>query len=206
MSFLIAHLFQGTMDEAVLRIHDSRLTVFLRLFLDDGCCLIASLQDLLLLGHVGNDTLNVLVHLQQLNGKITGGEAQTDIVVALQVFLNGFYTLFYIGTVIDMQVTNPVLTELAFIHLDNGLEQLINTSTALEHGRHHGESQQLSQLVRIQLVASVFHLIKHIQCPNNAQVHVDELRSEVQVALQVTGVDDVDDDIGGLLYNLFAYI
>ena len=37
-------------------------------------------------------------------------------------------------------------------------------------------------------------------------MHIYKLTREVQVALQIAGVDDVDDDVRGLLYYLFANI
>ena len=37
-------------------------------------------------------------------------------------------------------------------------------------------------------------------------MHVDELGSQIEVALQIRGVNDIDDDVRGLLHQLLADI
>ena len=56
------------------------------------------------------------------------------------------------------------------------------------------------------MVAPFFGLIIHIQGTDHAHVHVNELCGEVKVTLQIGRINDVDDNIGRLLDQLFTYI
>ena len=67
-------------------------------------------------------------------------------------------------------------------------------------------SEEFAQLVVVDVVASFLGLVEHIESAHHADVHIDELSGEIEVALQVAGVDDVDDDIGSVLDELLAYI
>ncbi len=46
------------------------------------------------------------------------------------------------------------------------------------------------------------HLVVHVEGADHFEVHVDELSGEVEVALYVAGVDDVDDDVGCVVDDL----
>ena len=64
----------------------------------------------------------------------------------------------------------------------------------------------MSELAIVDVVATLLCLVKHVERTDHAWVHVDELCSEVEVTLQVACVDDVYNDIRGLLYELLAHI
>ena len=62
-SFLITHLFEGTMDESVLGVHDGSLTVFFCLSLDQCCCAITHFHNLLMLRHAFHHAFYIFVTL-----------------------------------------------------------------------------------------------------------------------------------------------
>ena len=86
------------------------------------------------------------------------------------------------------------------------MEQFLHAASCLEHCWHHRHTKQLSQFHIINMVATLFRLVKHIQRTHHVQVHIDELGGEIQIALQITSVNDVDNHVGGLLDNLLAHI
>ena len=56
----------------------------------------------------------------------------------------------------------------------------------------------------VERVAGGAQLVVHVERHDHAQVHVDELGGEVEVAFQVGTVDDVDDDVGRLVDEVAA--
>ena len=56
------------------------------------------------------------------------------------------------------------------------------------------------------MITSTLKLVVHIQRTHHAHVHIDELGGEIQVALKVRGVDDVNHHIGHLLAEVLAHI
>ena len=90
------------------------------------------------------------------------------------------------------------------VNLDNRVEQLRDALSVAAHGGAHGHAQQPAQLLDIQLVAFVLKFIVHVQRHHGAQVHVDELGGQVQVALDVGGVHHVDDHVRHGLQEVFA--
>ena len=105
---------------------------------------------------------------------------------------------------VDASVGIEVVAPL--IHVDNHMKQQVHTASALERGGYHGHAEQLTQGVDVQLVAAFLHLVKHVERAHHAQVHVDELCGEIEVALKVGGVDDVDDDVGRTVDDVAAHI
>ena len=95
---------------------------------------------------------------------------------------------------------------LAFVEFDDGFEELIHASTIGEDGRNHRDTEEFAQFVVVDVIATFFGFIKHVEGTDHADVHVYQLGSEIEVALQVAGVDDVDDDIRRMLDELLAHI
>ena len=56
------------------------------------------------------------------------------------------------------------------------------------------------------MITTLLCLVKHIQGTHHLHVHIDQLGGEIEVSLQITGIDDVDNDIGCLVNDLFTYI
>ena len=130
-------LSQCTIDESVFRIHDSRLRVCQCLLINTGGSLVTLHEDCLavLPSLLLHEVLDVRVVLQEFQGDITGGIAGMNGRVWLQELLNMMDAVFYLMSVVDMDMACRCIDTL--IHLDDCLEQLFNTHAALEGGRHH---------------------------------------------------------------------
>ena len=46
--------------------------------------------------------------------------------------------------------------------------------------------------------------IVHVECNDHADVHVDELCSQIQVSFQITGIYDIYYDIGSFFNDVFS--
>ena len=106
---------------------------------------------------------------------------------------------------VDMAIVSAGIF-LAFVEFDDGLEELIHASTVGEDGRNHRDTEEFAQFVVVDVIATFFGFIKHVEGTDHADVHVYQLGGEIEVALQVAGVDNVDDDIRCMLDELLAHI
>ena len=73
-------------------------------------------------------------------------------------------------------------------------------------GRDHHDraAELLGKLVRIDLVAVLLDQIGHIEGNDHGQAGLDNLKRQVQVALEVGGVDHLDDNIGLAAHEVIA--
>ena len=110
----------------------------------------------------------------------------------------------YLVSVVDVDVSGRMADTL--IDLDNGAEQRFNPHTTLERGRYQRRTQQGGEHLQIQRVATTFELVVHVQCCYHGNVHVQQLSGQIEVALDVGRVDDVDDDIGCLFCQVLTHI
>jgi len=58
----------------------------------------------------------------------------------------------------------------------------------------------------VKCVSAGLQLVVHVQGYDHAHVHVDELGRQVEVALQIAGIDDIDDHVGSFVDDEFAHI
>ena len=195
------------MNETVFGIHDGCFAIFQSLFLHTLGCLIAGCEDFLGRFQMTNVFLSVLIILQQLDGEVTGGVTLADGIICLQILLDMLDTMLYLMSVVDvdMAIVSAGIF-LAFVEFDDGLEELIHASTIGEDGRNHRDTEEFAQLVVVDVIATLFGFIKHVEGTDHADVHVYQLGGEIEVALQVAGVDNVDDDIRRMLDELLAHI
>ncbi len=151
--------------------------------------------------------LGILVVLQEFDAEVSGGVALADAVICLQILLDMFDAVFYLMSMVDVDMAIVRIgVLLALIELDDGIEELVHASTVGKDGRNHGESEELAELVVVDVVATFLSLVKHVEGAHHADVHVYQLGGEVEIALQIAGVDDVDDDIWSVLHELLAHI
>ena len=202
-------LFQCTVDEAVLSIHDGRLGVVARLLLHTGRGLVAGIRQVvevlhaLLARHVLAQVVEYLgVVLQQFQGQITGRVVLGDMLVGLQVFLDMTDAVLDLVAVVDVQVAEVLAGTL--IHLDDGAEEFLHARTVLKRRGDHRHTEEVTERLDIHLVTAPLELVVHVQRAYHADVHIHELGGEVEVALQVGGVDDVDDHVGRLLRQMLT--
>ena len=92
------------------------------------------------------------------------------------------------------------------VDLDDGVEQFRDTPAVAAHRRADGHAQQASQLLRVQLVAFVLQLVVHVQGHHGPEVHVDDLRRQVQVPFNVGGVHDIDHDVRHRIDEVLPHI
>ena len=71
-------------------------------------------------------------------------------------------------------------------------------------GFHHLAAQRLAQLAQINLVAVFARHVDHVQGDDHGNAQLGQLRGQVQVALDVGGVHDVEDGIRPLVYQIAA--
>ena len=69
---------------------------------------------------------------------------------------------------------------------------------------HHRNAEQLFHKVDTNGAVVVFHLIHHVQRQHHRHVEFHQLHGEVEVALDVSGIDNVDDSRRFLLENKVA--
>ena len=112
--------------------------------------------------------------------------------------------ILYLVSVVNVDVA--CLVVLAFVHLDDGTKQLLDTHAALERRWDEGHAQQRAQRRHIDMIAATLELVVHIEGAHQPQVHVDQLRAQVEIALQVAGVDDVDDHVGHLFRQVLTHV
>ena len=92
------------------------------------------------------------------------------------------------------------------VDADNRLEELVYALAAARHGGDHRRAEQFAERSVVEPVPALFDFVIHVQRHDHRQIHVDELRREVEVALQVRRVDDVEHHVGRLLDELPAHV
>ena len=149
----------------------------------------------LLLGEV-DELAGVRVALEQL-----------DSVVATLVSRNA-------GWQVVLDVRQDVLdggVELVLRHLALGssrllnlLEQLLDTLVLKSRDHHDRAAELLGQLVGVDLVTVLLDQVGHVEGNDHGQAGLDNLKRQVQVTLEVGGIDDLDDNIGLAAHEVIA--
>ena len=88
--------------------------------------------------------------------------------------------------------------------LDGVLHELIDAGVLQGGNFYHGAAQLVGKLGHIDFVAVLLHQIGHIERHHYGQAQVYDLRGEVQVALEVCGVNQIDYRIGTILDQVVA--
>ena len=85
----------------------------------------------------------------------------------------------------------------------NGLVEQLLQAGALQSGDlQHGAAQLVGHLHGVDLVAVLLHHVHHVQGDDNGDAHLHDLGGQIQVALQVGGVHQVDDHVGVLVNDV----
>ena len=86
----------------------------------------------------------------------------------------------------------------------NLLEELLD-ALVLKSGDHHDRAAELlGELVRVDLIAVLLDQVGHVEGNDHGQAGLDNLKRQVQVALEVGGVDHLDDNIGLAAHEVIA--
>ena len=199
-------LFQRTIDKTIFRIHDGSLRVCQCLLIDTRCRLVTLHQNGLapLSRFLMDEPHDIGVVFQELQGNITGGIAGMDGCVWLQELLDMTYAVFYLVTIVDMDMAGCRIHTL--IDLYDGAEQLLHPFPILKRGRYHRRTEERRQHLQVNGVTATLKLIIHIQGTYDGEVHVKQLCRQIEVALDIRRVNHVDNHIGSLLCEVLTHI
>ena len=180
-------------DDAVALAGDDGLGVVVAILLALGDQLLYASG--LLLAEV-DELAGVRIALEQLDGVVAalvGGNARRQVVLDVrQDILDGGIKL--------------VLRHLALggSGLLDLLEQLLDTLVLKGRDHHDRAAELLGELVRVDLVAVLLDQVGHVEGNDHRQAGLDNLKRQVQVALEVGGVDHLDDNIGLAAHEVIA--
>ena len=149
----------------------------------------------LLLGKV-DELAGVRIALEQLDGivaALVGGDACRQVVLdVVQNVLDGG---------VELVLRHLALGSSGLLNL---LEELLD-ALVLKSGDHHNRAAELlGKLVGVDLVAVLLDLVGHVEGNDHGQAGLDDLKCQVQVALQVGGIDNLDDHIGLAAHEVIA--
>ena len=149
----------------------------------------------LLLGEV-DELAGVRITLEQLDGVIAAlvsGNARRQIVfdVVKNVLDGG----------IELVLRHLALGSSRLLDL---LEQLLDTLVLKSRDHHDRAAELLGELVRVDLVAVLLDQVGHVEGNDHGQAGLDNLKRQVQVTLEVGGIDNLDDNIGLAAHEVIA--
>ena len=81
-------------------------------------------------------------------------------------------------------------------HVQGVIDELVDALVFHCRDGHHRQAQLSLHGVDAYRAPVVAHLVHHVQCQHHGHVELHELHGEIQVALDVGGIDDVDDALG----------
>ena len=155
--------------------------------------------------HVVSQIVEYLtVVLQQLQGEVSGGVVLGDVLVGLQVFLDVADAVLNLMPVVDVEVARELAG--ALVDLNDSSEELLDTFAILERGGNHRHTEEVAQGGDVYMVATTLKLIIHVEGADHADVHIHQLGGQIEVALKVGGIDDIDDHIGHRLRQVLPHI
>ena len=83
------------------------------------------------------------------------------------------------------------------------VNQLVDPFVQGRGNRHHRDPEHFFHPVDVHRTAVAPHFVHHVQRQHHRHVQLHELKSQVQIALQIRCVGDVDDALRLLLQNIF---
>ena len=88
--------------------------------------------------------------------------------------------------------------------IDGSLDDVLHAAALQRRGGDDGAAQLAGQAVDVDLVAVLLHQVHHVQRDYDRDAQVQDLAGQIQVALKISGVDQVDDGIGTALEQIIA--
>ena len=137
-----------------------------------------------------------MVAFDELGGGKAHGDVGTlgmvfdEVHDAVQTAVNGAAMVVLVAKVL------PYGGFLVFRDVDGMVDQLVDTLVFRGGNGHHGQTEDLLHLVHQNAAAVVAHLVHHVECQNHRRAQFHELHGEVEVALNVVGIHNVDDGLG----------
>ena len=206
MTCLILCLGECTVDETILGIHDSCFGICIVFLINTSCSLVTLHKNLtaLVACVLTQKLLNVSIVLQQFQCHIARGITGMNGCIGFQELLDMPNAVLYLMSIVDMDVARRRIGTL--IHLNHGAEQLFNTHTVLKRRGNQWCTQQCGEHFEIHLVTALLKFVIHIQGAHYRQVHIQQLRGQIKIALQIRRVNHIDDNIGNIVCQMLAHI
>ena len=88
--------------------------------------------------------------------------------------------------------------------VDGGLHELVGVGLAQGGDLNHGAAELLGEGVGIDLVAALLEEVEHIEAEHDGQAALEDLGGEVEVALEVGRVDEVNHGLRAVLDQVVA--
>ena len=170
-SLVVLSFCQRTVYEAVFRVHDGRLGVFLHLFLHTLGSHFLSLEYLVGIWQLTHIVLDGTIVFQELDSQITGRIQGSHLLMFLQVLLDMCNARLYLMAMRDMDMAHCLA--LVLIYVDDLTEQFLHSPARLEGGGHEGHTEQRAQRLDMYRVAATLKLVIHVQRTDHAHVHID---------------------------------
>ena len=143
-----------------------------------------------------DELAGVRVALEQLDrvvATLVGGNARRQVVLdVVQNVLDGG---------IELVLRHLALGSSGLLDL---LEQLRDALVLKSRDHHDRAAELLGELVRVDLIAVLLDQVGHVEGDDHGQAGLDNLKRQVQVALEVGGIDHLDDDIGLAAHEVVA--
>ena len=106
------------------------------------------------------------------------------------------------GTVYFSLTEVQLLGRLLFLdRLDDDVQQVRDAFSLGSRDRNNRNAQRIGQLFDMDAVAAGTDLIHHVESQNHRDVQLHQLQSQIEVALQIGGVHNVDDGVRMLLHQ-----
>ena len=83
-------------------------------------------------------------------------------------------------------------------------EQLVDALVLKSRDHDDRAAQTIGELLNVNLVAGLLNKVGHVEGGHDGQARLDDLESQVQVTLEIGGVDNLNDDIGLAAHEVVA--
>ena len=83
-------------------------------------------------------------------------------------------------------------------------EKLVDPLVFQGGDHEHRATEPAGESAGVDLVAVFLHEVGHVECHDNGQARLDDLEREIEVALEIGGVDQLDDDVGLAAHQIIA--
>ena len=186
-------LIDDVRDDAIALTGDDGLGIVVAVLLALGDQLLHASS--LLLSEV-DELAGVCITLEQLDSVVAalvGGNARRQVVLDMrQNVLDGG---------VELVLRHLALGSSGLLDL---LEQLRDALVLKSRDHHDRAAELLGELVRVDLIAVLLDQVGHVEGDDHGQAGLDNLKRQVQVALEVGGIDHLDDDIGLAAHEVVA--
>ncbi len=186
-------LIDDVRDDAIALTGDDGLGIVVAVLLALGDQLLHASS--LLLSEV-DELAGVCITLEQLDSVVAalvGGNARRQVVLDMrQNVLDGG---------VELVLRHLALGSSGLLDL---LEELLDALVLKSRDHHDRAAELLGELVRVDLIAVLLDQVGHVEGNDHGQAGLDNLKRQVQVTLEVGGIDDLDDNIGLAAHEVIA--